>query len=209
MAARLEQERTQVLAELAEKQRLELEEEMKQFQDLKNTRDTAQQAVDNANTIEVTFDFEGVAKHLKNPHQIDVFRETVLSDGIRPYLPKDNQAELAAHIAKLADAPGQELTGRFIRDNIVTLVIDSKRFQRHLDEETKERLRRDSITTQAFDAMGNFVSALHRLQGEGMRITKLVDKWPQGQQFPVTSGFQEALRDSLTIINELLERIFP
>jgi hypothetical protein len=44
------------------------------------------------------FDHDGVAKHIRNPVLIEVFRECVTGQGITPYLGVDQQAELARQI---------------------------------------------------------------------------------------------------------------
>jgi ParB-like nuclease domain len=49
-----------------------------------------------------TFDFEGVTKHLRNSHQIEVFRKLVTGKGFKDALPVENQAPLAQHLVEVA-----------------------------------------------------------------------------------------------------------
>src|SRR5262249_35937478 len=72
------------------------------------------------------FDFEGVARHLKNPHQIDVFRKCVTDEEVAPHLAVDQQAGLAERLVKLAEEEDRELSGALIRELITTQIIGTK-----------------------------------------------------------------------------------
>jgi hypothetical protein len=61
-------------------------------------QDLARQAAEAAAKQPKLFDFHGVAQHLKNPYQIDVYRELATCEGVRRQLPVEQQAPLARQL---------------------------------------------------------------------------------------------------------------
>ena len=100
----------------------------------------------NVEKAKVTFDYDGVAKHLKNPYQIKAFRTVVTSAAVRGVLPFENQGALAKEIAREAAASNQELSGEYIRAMIGIKVGDAKfkattATNKQLEEAFKTRVR--------------------------------------------------------------------
>lgn len=135
----------------AEEERKAAEQKMKEKQEEKDQHDTATEAGKAAGKPEdkAVFDLVGVSKHLKNEHQVRVFRECVLGAGIRPYLTFDGQAALAAELVRIArkrakdegkDPDRVEISGAFIRDHITMLVLDTKHAERKMTAEERAAL---------------------------------------------------------------------
>lgn len=206
--AELERQRAEAEAKLAEKRRREADAEMEKFAALKKTRDTARQATAKAAEREVTFDFEGVAKHLKNAHQIDVFRDAVTGPGIKPHLPVKNQAALARRVVELADSRGKsELSGAFIRENVTTLLLEAKTAQRQASKEELERLHQQDLIARARHHMDEFARSCHGVITAGRKLADDARGWPKGLPFPVTGEFRKGLKTVKVIIDELDRRL--
>jgi hypothetical protein len=205
--AQIEKERAEALAKLAEKRRKEAEEGLKQFDALRQTRDDAAKAAQAAAARPTTFDFEGVAKHFKNAHQIDVFRKVVTGEGIAPYLAVAKQAALAAQIALLAKQQKKELTGAFIKDQVIALVLDAKDEQRRLTKQEEERKRQLSVIQRMSDLQRDFLAALRTLSDKGSRIKTLIDEWPKGLAMPISNEFRAAFKDAKKIIDVLNSKL--
>jgi hypothetical protein len=218
--AELDRQKAEAEAKLAEKRRREAAEQMKQFDSLRKTRDVAEKAVAVAESRPRTFDFEGVAKHLRNAHQIDVFRDVVTSEGIAPYLPVENQAELAGHLVdlveqrrKLAEAAGNkqkaskvELTGAFIRENVATLVAEPKRFERELDQESKRKLLENDMAARAKQHQADFAAGYRIMAKAAAELAAIHKRWPKDRPFPLIGQFTRAIQDGKRVFDELNER---
>lgn len=127
--AKLNEEKARIERELAEKRRKEMEEELKKLGGTKATVDKARKVAATADKRQRTFDYEGVSKVLKNPHQLDVFRKCVEGSGDEPLVPVEEQAALAASLAEQAGSK-KELTGVFIREKIDELLRGAERNER-------------------------------------------------------------------------------
>ena len=88
----------------------------------------ARRTVENVKDDEKTFDLEGVSKHLKNPYQVRVFRQTVTTGDMQEVLPVKNQAALASKLAKQAKEDDEELSGDYIKREI-GMMIGEERFK--------------------------------------------------------------------------------
>lgn len=206
--AALEQQRAEAEAKLAAKRQREAEAELKKFDALRKTRDTAAKAADTASAKEITFDFEGVAKHLDNANQIDVFRKMVTGDGIKPYLPVNRQAQLAKHLVDLAKKNGdRELSGAFIRENLTTLVLGVKSAERKATREEQEELRRQDLVIRAKAYQADFARSCRTMAASGLKLQELMEKWPKGLALPITGEFRDALKAAKTIITTLDRRL--
>jgi ParB-like chromosome segregation protein Spo0J len=97
------------------------------------------------------FDFEGVSKYLTNAHQVRAFRKAALAKGVKPWLPVEKQAALAAALVAAADSNDEELTGYFIRVHLSALLSDAKAYERKMSKEEKARLEELSAQNK-FDA---------------------------------------------------------
>jgi hypothetical protein len=220
--AKLDRQRAEEQAKLNAKRRKEADEEMKKFDATRKTRDTAAKAVTAATTEAVkdaegnptgkraerkaTFDFEGVAKHLKNAHQIDAFRQCVTGQGVAPSLPVANQAALAEHLVKLATSRKKELSAAFIRENVITLALNVKGEQRELDKEEREKLYRRDLTAKAKQYLHDFARSCNGMASYGEKIADLLKTWPKGLAFPITGEFRSSLESAKRVIDTLYER---
>jgi ParB/Sulfiredoxin domain len=206
--AELERQRAEAEEKLAAKRRKEAETEMAKFDSLRKTRDTAAKATEAASNKPVTFDFEGVAKHLKVAHHIDVFRELVTGPGIAPYLPITGQASLAAEMVRLASQREKgELTGAFMKENVMSLVMNAKAAERQYNKEERERLEREDILMRARNHEEEFARHVSMMDGTGRKLLKLQEQWPKGLVFPITDQFRRAIKRAKEVIDQLNERI--
>ena len=208
--AELERQRVEAEARLAEKRCKDADEEMKKFKILQKTRDTAAKATEAASKKPVTFDFEGVAKHLRNAHQIDAFRDVVTGPGIAPYLPVKNQAKLAEQVVRLAkDRPKGELSGVFIRDTVISLVLDVKQAEHKLSADEQERKRDESLQLRLKGFQDEFRRGCATLMTSAKKMTNLIQEWPEDQPIPVSAEFRNALGHAKKMIDELCSRLYP
>lgn len=151
-----------------------------------------------------TFDFDGVSKHLKVAHQVDVFRDVVTGAGILPYLPVENQAALAEHLVALAKKRDAELSGAFIRDNAITAVLDVKRFERKLSKEDQESLIANDLAKRAKAYQHDFAGGIRTALAYGTRLSELRQKFiDAGVPFPITDEFRRVLDESAARFAEL------
>lgn len=208
-AKRAEEQRKKAEAEekKAAEEREEKEEELEEHEDVVETRDRAKQASQAAASAEVTFDFSGVSSHFKNSNQVSTFRELVTGQGVRPYLDVSKQAALAESLVKLAAKQGVELTGTFIRTNLMSLVLGAKHTERKISAEEKERARNDDLVKQMKQVQGDFSRNVRGMILMGVKLAALEKKWPEGLAMPITSEFREALKNAKKVITDLNERV--
>src|SRR5262245_7065341 len=173
-------------AALAEKEKQELE-------NLKKARDTAKKAADKASKREETFDFAGVAKYFKTPSHVDVFRKLATSEGVRPYLPVNQQAALAREIVALAD--GKELSGRFIRENFMEMVKGVKQADRKLNAKEKADLAAKDWSAKARVYQGDMGRNARGFLAAAASLAAHCKKRPKGLTLQATSEFQTALKN--------------
>jgi hypothetical protein len=164
---------------------------MKKFDALRVTRDTARKAVESAEGREVTFDFEGVAKHLRQASHVDIFRQLVTGQGIKPYLPVSKQEALAKKLVALAG--DSELTARFIRENVMSMVLDVKSTERKLDAEEKAAWLRKDWEAKSRSYQDDFARQARGLLSAAVDIAEHEAKRPGGVTFQATQEFRNAL----------------
>jgi hypothetical protein len=205
--AELERQRTEAEAKLAEKRRKEADAQLEQFEAMKKTRDTAAKATEASARKPITFDFEGVSKHLKNPHQIDVFRERVTNPNVAAALPVNQQAKLAAELVRLAKDRDVELSGTFIKENIATLLFGAKTEARAMTKEEKERIEREDVQQRAKTLMNEMGWALRTFVKKGTDLANLLKRWPKGLVFPIDNSLRKAIDLAKPILQSLNERI--
>lgn len=202
-AAELERERAEALAKLAEKRRLESEEQLKQFDALRTTRDLsneAAEAIANQPSNQRVFDFEGVARYLHTPNHITTFRGLVIGDGIKPFLPIEQQAPLAARLVAQAQENEEEVTSRYLREHIGAMVLAVRVEQRELKKEEERELqkkdwqRRNKALQQEF---GQHVRALLRVASALADHEKVR---PRGAFVTIEQSFRDAAEDLQKIV---------
>jgi ParB-like chromosome segregation protein Spo0J len=122
------------------------------------------------------FDFQGVSRHLSNKDQVHAFREVALKPGIKPHLPLSAQANLAAELVRSAKSNDEELSGRFIRENMGMILSDVKAHQRKVSKEEKARLLKESIQNQFDEHILDMRRAFSRIMDAGGKLLKLMGK---------------------------------
>lgn len=175
-------------------------------------KESARKAEESAAKTEVTFDFKGVAKHLKNDNQLRTFRDIVTGEGIAPYLPVSQQAALAKElVAMCSKKPGDgkpELSSRFIQETVVNMVLRVKRTQKKMSAEEKQNLERANKTAKAKRFMHEFSRNVKSMITAGVKLHELEKGWPKDFPFTITGEFRSALR-SATIVITTLNKRFP
>lgn len=157
----------------------------------------SQAAAEKAAGKERIFDFEGVAKHFKNAHQIDAFRNVVTGKGCRDYITPDRQADLAKHLIDLAEKRGVELTGAFIRENAVTMLLDTKRHERQLSRDERDRLLANDLDKRAKDHQHSFAGHIRSSLAIAAKLIDLrKDFDANGIPFPITDEFRRTLDET-------------
>lgn len=180
--------------ERAEREQAALaEEEEQELESLKKTRDTAKKAADKASEREVTFDFEGVSKHFRNPSHVDVFRKLATGEGVRPYLPVNQQAALARELVALAD--DKELSARFIRENFMSMVMGVKQTERTLNAKEKADLAAKDWSAKARVYQEDMGRNARGFLAAAVSLAAHCKKRPKGLTLQATSEFQTALKN--------------
>src|SRR5262249_7329451 len=143
---------------------------------------TAQQASQKAAEQVKIFDFQGVAQHLRNPHQVDVFRTLALSPSIQPFLAVERQAPLAARlVAEAAKQDNKEISGEFIRREFTRILLEEQGAFRDYTEEK----RRDLLRKNRQEALRHYIQVFKRhlrgLTAAGEKIAATLKEWPDDE----------------------------
>jgi ParB-like nuclease domain len=203
--AKLARQKAEAEARLAEKRAAEAEAKLKEFERLRQTRDTAREAAQAAKRPKV-FDFAGVAKHFKHPRHIEAFRRVVTGAGLRDALPVERQAELAALIVTQARRENRELTGVYVREMAINLLINAQQDAWTWSRRERLRLEREDIRLRAITYQEQFLQGISLIETNGHKLNSLYQSWPKRQPFPVKPGFVRALARAKTIIDTLVKR---
>ena len=167
-----------------------------------NAKESAKKAADSAGKTKVTFDFKGVAKHLKNDNQLRTFRDIVTGQGITPYLDVNQQAPLAKEIAKKAMKNNKEISSRFIQENVTNMVLNVKRTEKKISDEQRRKLERDDQIAKAKRLMHEFSRNVLSMVTIGVQLSELDTNIP----VPITGEFRSALESATKVIKTLNER---
>jgi hypothetical protein len=169
---------------------VEIEEE---HPDDQATLDLAQAVTDQVSGQKKIFDLEGVAKHLTDGRHLDTFRKLVTGKGVAPYLDVDSQAGLAKRIVELAKENKQELTSRFIRENVLSMLGIVKQKKRQLSKEEREEVARKDWIAKARMYQDDFGTHVRSMYKAASNLASLAKKQPKGTVLPITGGFLTAL----------------
>jgi ParB-like chromosome segregation protein Spo0J len=203
--AKLARQKAEAMAKLAEKRAAEAEAKLKEFQRLRKTRNTAREAAEAAQRPRV-FDFAGVAKHLKHPRHIQVFRQVVTGQGMRHVLPVECQAQLAEMLVAEAQRAEVELTGIYIREHAFRMLTGAKQDAWQWSRRERQRLEREDIRMRALSAQEQFVQGIYLIEANGHKLNGLYQSWPRRVPFPVKPGFVRAIARAKTVIDTLVKR---
>jgi hypothetical protein len=176
---------------LADERRKEAEAKSKEFDALRKTQATASKAADKAEERDKTFDFEGVAKHLKTASHIAVFRELATGEGAKPYLKVNQQAALAKRL--VSEAGGGELSGRFIRENFMALLSNAKGTERRITAQDNAALARASWSAKAKVYQEDFARHARGALAAAMQLAEHNKKRPKDVTLYMTSEFRNAV----------------
>lgn len=173
----------------------------------KTSLHAARRTAKNVEKDKITFDYAGVASHLKNAHQISAFKRSVESAGVAPVLPVENQAPLAKEIARIAADTDTELSGEFIRQNISVMVGDA-RFRSTLA--TKQQLQ-EALNTRVRDNFDKHVTRVCQdvrlLVSAEVRLVEIVKSNPEISLNPPMQlkSSINAAHDALAQMREIFE----
>ena len=213
--AELAQERARIEQELAEKRRKDLAEQRKALEEAKQKETTAQKASEGARKAattaaekhDKTFDFEGVSQHLRNTHHIDVFRKIVLEKGVKPHLPVEDQAALAKYLIEKARELGEELSGVWIREHIINLLLQGKGVARQESKQEHEKLLRQDRIHRAHSYQDECMRYLWSFAAAGHKLEQLWKEWPEDEPFPLRGTFKQAINGAKTVLDVLVTRV--
>jgi hypothetical protein len=167
---------------------------------------TANRAVEASARREVTFDFEGVSQHLNNPHQVEMFRQSVVNN--TDVLPVRNQARVAAQLVRQAQQNGGEISGTAIHDLVGSMVSEARGRQRR---ETESRTVRNIREAQAWEvqvgrAYRSFSKQISNAVDAAEKIVELERRRPRDARPYEVSEFDQIVRDARKLAT-LVERI--
>lgn len=208
--AELDRQRAEAQAELAEKRRREMDAEAQRLGIIKEqsraASQTAKTASSKAAARPVTFDFEGVAKHLKNTTQINAFRDVATGQGVAPYLPVSQQAALARDLVAKAREQGREVSGAYIRENTMALVLAARATVRQLDEEEKRRGQETDLRLRFQQYEDDFMRGMRGLNNAGLKMLETMQANPKFN-FQLSPNFKETITSAKNIIDRLYDRV--
>jgi ParB-like chromosome segregation protein Spo0J len=164
----------------------------------------ARQAATTAAKHPQTFDFHGVARHLKNPHQVDVFRALATKKTALGQMAIGEQEQFAAYLVEYCQAHGYELSGATIRLHFHEALRQARaQFFRFARLEQEAREQEDPFYALERAAL-RFGEHLRGLTSAGWSISRQLREWPKERQAPVVPvTFERDLREALTILTRL------
>ena len=206
----------EVDAEIAKEQEAELERLKQESADeeevttktekQKRTRGTSKKAKEASSKQTPTFDFEGVAKHLKNENQIRVFREVCERESMKKYLPVNKQAALAKELVRKAKATGEEISGTYLKDNMVSMMMDAAQAQGQLDKEARESLEKQDARIKWTNTSHHFARQVGGISKDGRILLKMVESYPH-IKFRITTELRVAIKYAQETVNKLASKL--
>ena len=160
------------------------------------------------------FDAQGVQKVLKSPEQVDAFRRIVTSTAVKGALPVERQADLARKLVeKAADntkpdgtpAP-KEVSSRFLRDETVGMMLQTKAIARKMDDDERAELERGDWEKRAENLMDDMARAGRSMMTNMLSLVKHCEGRPRGVVLTRTGSFTELI-DNLNRIIKLEGRL--
>ncbi len=225
MRAEEAHQKAEAEAALAEKRRLEAEAAMKEFEALKRTRDTADAAATKSKASDDKRDEEKIGldprvrKLFDVPSHVEMFRRVVTAEGIRPYLPVENQFAMAKHVLaewekvrarrKAAGKAEGVLTAEFIRDTITQEAIAPKQYKRKVEKEEREARERSAAIEKVKRLLADFERHCNGLWRAGYELHEYITgkKWPKGTALPLSGGFAESVKHAREILTKIERKL--
>lgn len=145
---------------------------------------------------ERTFDFEGVAKILRNDYQVTTFRDVVTAPNMRAYIPVSEQATLAKQLVEYAahSPKPQEVTSTFIRENVVNIIVNLKYADRSVRKKEEEMMLRTDRLQRAHHLQAEFCRYARAMAGAARRLEALHEIWPEDERFPFSVKLSETVQ---------------
>jgi len=182
----------------------------KQAQAAKAT-ESAKKAATTAATRPRTFDFEGVAQHLKNTLQVEVFRKIVTGAGVQPFLAVEDQAALAKHLVEHAAQHGIEISGVYIRDHIMSLLFQSRTTARAATKAEADAALRAEIVNRIDRWQRDFLHHVYAAITATERLKEIAEEWkrtrPQDDHLPLPTDFRRGITDMRKVLDSIIQAL--
>ena len=209
--AELARQKAEIEAKLAEKRQKEIEQELKQFSDLKRGHDAAEKATESANTREVTFNQQAADKYFPIPSHAAAFQKCVTGKGVAPYLGETlaerlrNQERLAKGIVAMLPA-WQEMSQAFIYNTINSQLARMITGEKREDRRSRRELELRDIRAKWDTQMHNFLRGASTMIVAGRELDSITKRWPRDLDMPkFPSGLKETLQKLQPIIDRLVK----
>lgn len=193
--------------EAAAKNEAEREEVKQKEQEQSRRSEKARKTAEKAEKVPVTFDFSGVASHLKNENQVAVFRDVATREDVRKLLPVDQQANVAQQLVVMASESGRELSGAFIREFFGAAIQRLKWGKREAEKKSRDEQAEKMSRNEKFKIeQREFSAGARKMEAAGVAIADMFRDWPKDEQLPAfTQEFTTAVKRLASIV-ELLKR---
>jgi ParB-like chromosome segregation protein Spo0J len=168
----------------------------------------ARKAAEQAAKTAATFNFDAVAPHFKNPHQLKVFRDTVTRPPWTTFLPLEEQGKIAAQIVARAAAQETEPDGYFIRMMFAELATQLFHGQGDKSEAENEEAALLVWQRQYSEQQNTFMSSLRGAILQGRRLLSVVEetKLPPGGCLSPTPRFVIEIAEAEALLKEIKKR---
>jgi hypothetical protein len=154
------------------------------------------------------FDHSGVSKHLRNPHQVDVFREIVLSTNLREILGyKQHEPLAAALVAQAERLEKDELTAYFIRENLYNLALGLDKLAKIPTEEEKAKIACEGWHKVFENHQDYFMGGVRQMMKYGKALAEHMNNKPEGATARYAPGFRDAVLEAKHYIDQLAEKV--
>ncbi len=100
-----------------------------------------------------------------------------------------------------------ELSGAFIKENVISLVLSARASDRQYNQEERLRFEQEDIRLRAKNYGVEFANHVSMMDGTGKKLLKLMEQWPEDTVFPITDQFRRAVKRAKEVIDQLNERL--
>jgi hypothetical protein len=135
----------------------------------------------------------------------------VTGKALKEALPVENQAPLAQHLVEVSKARNDaEVSGAFIRENVMALMLGAKDTARTIDRETQQRLQEEDVRLKIHQYGRDMARSFRLIASTGLKLERLLAESPDAISSLAELGeLQKALRSAKQFIDLLNERICP
>jgi hypothetical protein len=173
----------------------EVQKEIEKSGASKEIIETARKAVEAAKS-EPTFDLRGTLQHFKTDDHVRKFREMVTGPGVQPYLPVEQQKNVAKALVDLREelnkesGKDQRITAEFIHDNLMDMVKHEKGKHKALTKKEIKAMHDSDIMQKWRHYMKMFCRNARSTVHMGEKMAALI-KENEGTTFPQSAEFRE------------------